>query len=110
MVERVIVLPTRDNDGVSLAREVSTIRREILGIAGGLSETRQHGQWMDAGKVYKDTSIRITTTVDETADAALVERLPDWCERLRQICLYTHATTVESAFVYPRSQAIATVA
>lgn len=110
MVERVIVLPTRDNDGVSLARHVTAIRREILALAGGFSETRQQGRWVDGGKVYRDTSIRLTTTVDDEQDAAIVARLAVWCGQLRQICLYTHATQVTADFVYPVNQDTANVA
>jgi hypothetical protein len=101
MVERVIVLPTRDNAGRSLTRQVNAVRDEILHIAGGYSETRQAGAWLDEdGTVYHDASVRLTTTVDEPTDARIVALLPEWCERLRQICLYTHATTVDSQFVY----------
>lgn len=109
MIERVIVLPTKDNAGVSLARRLTAIRREVLAVAGGFSETRQSGRWVEGGKVYRDTSIRLTTTVDDDQDAVLVARLPEWCEQLRQICLYTHATTVSAEFVYPaiRDMAIA---
>lgn len=101
MVERTLILPLRDNDGRSLAREVASIKSELLAIAGGYSEVRHHGAWRDEdGTVYRDTSWRVTTTVDEQQDKAIVARLPEWCERLRQICLYTHATTVDSEFVY----------
>lgn len=110
MVERVIVLPTRDNAGASLARKVTAIRRELLALAGGFSETRQHGQWLDGGKVYRDVSIRVTTTVDDEQDAAIVARLATWCEQLRQVCLYTHATQVSADFVYPAIQDTANVA
>jgi hypothetical protein len=101
MVERTIILPTRDNAGASLARRVTAIRREVLALAGGFSETRQHGQWVEQGKVYRDVSIRLVTTVDSEQDAALVARLAVWCEQLRQVCLYTHATQVSADFVYP---------
>lgn len=101
MIERTIVLPLRDNDRVSLAREVASVKSELLAIAGGYSESKQSGAWRDEdGTVYRDRSLRVATTVDQEQDAAIVARLPEWCERLRQICLYTHATTVESAFVY----------
>lgn len=110
MIERVIVLPTRDNAGVSLARRVTAIRREVLALAGGFSETRQHGQWLEGGKVYRDVSIRLTTTVDNEQDAALVARLAVWCEQLRQTCLYTHATQVSADLVYPAIHDTANVA
>lgn len=101
MIERTIVLPARDNDGVSLAREVASVKRELLAVAGGYSEVKQRGAWRDDdGTVYRDSSWRVTTTIDESQDAAIMARLPEWCERLRQICLYTHATTVDSGFVY----------
>lgn len=101
MIERTIVLPVRDNDGRSLAREVASVKSELLAIAGGYSESKQSGAWRDEdGTVYRDQSWRVTTTVDEQQDKAIVARLPEWCERLRQICLYTHTTPVESAFVY----------
>lgn len=101
MIERILVLPTRDNDGVSLAREVAQVKRDILTLAGGYSEVKQRGAWRDEdGTVYHDPSIRLTTTVGPEQDAAIVARLPFWCGRLRQICLYTHATQVDSQFVY----------
>jgi hypothetical protein len=101
MLERAIVLPTRDNDGVSLARTITAIRKELLALAGGFSETRQQGRWVDGGKVYRDTSLRIVTTVDSEQDAQIVARLPVWCARLRQLCLYTHTTQVSADYVYP---------
>ena len=101
MIERTIVLPARDNDGVSLAAQVASVKRELLAVAGGYSEVKQRGAWRDDdGTVYRDSSWRVTTTVGEQQDKAIVARLPEWCERLRQICLYTHATTVDSEFVY----------
>lgn len=104
MVERVIVLPIRDNNGVSLARVVGAVRSEILAIAGGYSLVKQYGAWLDGDVTYRDTAWRLTTTVDPETDARIVERIPEWCERLRQVCIYTHASDVTADFVYPVSQ------
>lgn len=103
MLERTIVLPTRDNGGRLLTREVGAIKREILELAGGYSEVKQHGFWRDSdGTVYHDISWRVVTTVDESQDQQIEARLPDWCEKLRQLCLYTHTSQVQAAFVEPR--------
>lgn len=102
MIERTIVLPIRDNQQKSLARELAAIKRQILEIAGGYSETKQRGAWLDNGKVYRDVSWRVVTTVDEQQDAEIEARLPTWCAQLRQLCIYTHKTNVHSSFVEPR--------
>ena len=103
MVERTIVLPTRDNSGVSLAREVASVKRGILTLAGGYSEVKQRGAWVDGDRVYRDTSIRLSTTVNQDIDAEIVARIPYWAGHLRQVCIYTHATEVQSDFVYPET-------
>lgn len=104
MVERTIVLPIRDNDGVSLAAQLRSIRLEILALAGGYSETKQHGAWRNGATDYYDSSWRISTTVEPDIDARLIERIPAWAERLRQVCIYTHAVQVQADFVYPEHQ------
>lgn len=102
MIERTVVLPTRDNSGRPLSRDISQIKAELLSIAGGFSEVRQLGCWKDEqGHIWKDRALRLVTTVDENQDARIEACLPDWCARLRQLALYTHTTQVQVAFVEP---------
>lgn len=98
-IERVIVLPVQDNEGKSLSREIRTIKLALLNGVGGLSEVRQTGFWVDGGKVYRDVSLRVSVAVTPEQDAWIVSMLPIWCERLRQICLFTQRQAVEIAFV-----------
>lgn len=101
MIERVIVLPKQDNDGVSLRGVILSIESELLSIAGGLSKSSQQGAWRDEGHTYRDKSWRYVLAVDESQDAQIVARLPEWCAALRQVCLYTSAAQVAVSFVYP---------
>lgn len=104
-IERTIVLPLYTNEGKSQRATVEAIKRQILRIAGGYSETKQTGYWIDeaTGKVCRDVSLRVVTCVDERADAELALALPDWCEMLHQICLFTQVNLVDVSFVYPRA-------
>jgi hypothetical protein len=106
MIERTIILPSYDNNGKSLASVHRAIKAQLLDIAGGFSETRQVGYWRETtGKVYKDRSLRIVTTVHQEQDDEIMSRLSAWATALKQICLYTHATSVQQSFVYARSVA-----
>jgi hypothetical protein len=103
MLERTIILPTKDNTGRRLSYRISRIKQELLGIAGGYSEVKQFGQWKAAdGSVYSDRALRIVTTVDESQDEQITARLPEWCAQLGQLALYTHASRVEVTFVTPK--------
>ena len=108
MIERTIVLPTSDNDGHSTRAAIARIQAEILDIAGGYSESTQTGVWRDedTGKVYRDKSIRLVTTVTPEQDIRLAHRLPAWCAWLRQLCLYTHTTPVVASFVEPARETV----
>lgn len=103
--ERVIVLPIKDNDGVSLRREIASVKEALLNGVGGFSETRQSGVWVDNGKVYRDVSLRLSLAVTPEQDSWIRDMLPIWCERLRQLCLYTSRQVVEVDFVAPLSAA-----
>lgn len=100
MIERVVVLPVRDNDGKRLDYWLGKVRAEVLAIAGGYSESKQVGAWRDDdGTVYKDASVRLSTLVDTEQDAEIEARLPVWCGWLRQICLLTTRAEVVVSFV-----------
>lgn len=101
MYERVVILPTKDNAGKSLYRPLRTIKSAILRVCGGFSEVRQVGQWSENGKTYKDASLRLYITVTPAQDEWLCKVLPIWCDWLSQVCIYTHRTEVEMAYVYP---------
>lgn len=106
MIERVIVLPIKDNDGHYLSRETREIKSALLSVAGGFSQVRQSGEWQEGGKVYRDSSLRVSVTVTPEQDSWIQAMLPVWCERLRQVCLYTHRTIVSAEFVYPTKEAV----
>ena len=104
MIERTIVLPTQDNDGHSNRSAINRIHHEILDLAGGYSEVRQRGVWRDdSGRVYTDSSLRLTTTIDPETDIKLLHRIPVWCAWLKQECVYTHTTPVVASFVEPET-------
>jgi hypothetical protein len=103
MIERTIILPTKDNTGRKLYYRINRIKAELLDIAGGYSEIRQFGQWKASdGTVYSDRALRIVTVVDESQDEQIAAHLPEWCAQLGQLALYTHTTKVEVTFVTPQ--------
>lgn len=101
MYERVIVLPTKDNDGKSLMRQIRVIKGVLLAYVGGFSETRQVGEWSENGKVYRDTSVRLSLAVSASADKWIAEQIPHWCAMLRQEAMYTHRSAIRLEIVRP---------
>jgi hypothetical protein len=100
MLERTIIIPDRDNNGASLARERATIAYALLQLAGGYTADRVRGAWLgEDGTVYHDTSTRYTLAVTSEQDAAILARIPAWCGKLRQQCVYTSARAVDVAFI-----------
>jgi hypothetical protein len=100
MLSRVVVLPVKDNNGVSLRKEIDQIRLEVLDIAGGYSESYIRGAWRDEdGNRYFDTSVKLEIAVDEGVDVKLVERLPYWTALMRQMALYTYAQEIQPQFI-----------
>lgn len=100
MFERVVIVPDVDNAGVSLEAQRAAIESQLLDIAGGFTSDRVSGAWRgDDGTIYRDSSTRYTLAVSEAQDAAIVAALPQWCEALRQECLFTSVRPVAVAFV-----------
>lgn len=107
-----ITLPLLDNDGLSLHKEVKTIKEKLLDMAGGMSEHRSRGAWKsENGKVYRDTSDVVSTIIEpELALAILQHYTPTWCTLLRQECLLVERVNVEVSFVEPVESSVATIA
>jgi hypothetical protein len=61
MREYSIVLPTHDNDGISLATLHNSLKRELIDQFDGYSATAQTGGWLNAeGELFEEPSIRYT--------------------------------------------------
>ncbi len=61
MREYSIVLPTHDNDGISLATLHIALKRELIDQFDGYSATAQTGGWLNAeGELFEEPSIRYT--------------------------------------------------
>lgn len=100
MVQRTIVVPVADNDGRQLTAEIAGIEAELLSLIGGYSVTGSAGVWRsDDSTTYRDHSVTFTVIADEATDAVLLERLPLWAARLRQVMLFTYKTVVEIGLV-----------
>ena len=64
MREYSIVLPTHDNDGISLATLHTLMKRELIAQFDGYSATAQTGGWVNAeGELFEEPSIRYTVAV-----------------------------------------------
>ncbi len=101
MLERVIVVPLRDNDGKSLSREHQVIRNDLLRIVGGFSILHQRGVWVEGGLTYRDASIRYVVSCSSEQDTTIVQLIPLWAALCRQQAIYTHVTHVDVAFIAP---------
>jgi hypothetical protein len=65
MREYSIVLPTHDNDGISLAELHNSLKRELIDQFDGYSATAQTGGWLNAeGELFEEPSIRYTVADD----------------------------------------------
>ncbi len=61
MREYSIVLPTHDNDGISLAELHNSLKRDLIHKFYGYSATAQTGGWVnDKGELFEEPSIRYT--------------------------------------------------
>jgi hypothetical protein len=61
MREYSIVLPTHDNDGVSLAELHNSLKRQLINMFDGYSATAQTGGWLNGkGELFEEPSIRYT--------------------------------------------------
>jgi hypothetical protein len=107
MFARTIILPVKDNKGVSLLNERRAVEGQLLTLAGGYTRDKVTGAWLDNGKVYRDQSYRYTLAVDAAQDAAIVAQLPVWCESLRQLALYTTRQEVDVSFIEPATTQVA---
>jgi hypothetical protein len=106
MYERVIIVPNKDNNGVSLASVQRAIEHALLGIVGGFTVDKVNGAWRgEGGRTYRDESKRYTLAVDAEQDRLIQVSLPVWCELARQECLFTSRREVEVEFVYPSAVA-----
>ena len=101
-IERTFIVPVADNNGLSLDHEISEIENVLLDIVGGFSVVEQRGCWKgDDGKVYRDHSLRFSTTCSDLQDTLITALLPYWTSLTRQECLFTSSTTVAVEFISP---------
>lgn len=100
-VRRSIVVPLEDNDGVSLATEAKQFEALLLQVAGGFSRADSSGVWIEDGQTYEDKSTTYSVTVSPVQNAAIVAALPAFTSLLRQLALYTEASTVDVSFISP---------
>jgi hypothetical protein len=100
-----VVVPIRDNEGLSLDQEIDSIRQELLVLAGGYTESPCSGAWRSNGRTYFDQSVAISVvTSTEIADIIIQRLAPVWARRLRQECLYLERAQVDVAFVPPTKE------
>lgn len=107
MIERAVIVPKVDNNGVSLARQCRQIQAELLDIAGGVSVDNQRGIWKgDDGRIYRDRAWRVWTLVDAAQDQRIIGRLEAWRRLTRQECLLSIGRTVDAVFTVPAEEQV----
>jgi hypothetical protein len=93
-------LPTRDNSGARLGMAHRNWSRLALELAGGLTEHKGQGAWLDGGKVYHDALIVYTVA---TADITVFDRLVSEAFKCFPDQLAIYAAVIGTAAVYERS-------
>jgi hypothetical protein len=104
--EREVILPLADNDGASLRDVHTDFQNFLLKIAGGYSQQSIDGAWKDGDRVYLDHSIKYIVTLPKEQDKVLTASLPFWCQRARQLMLFTQARSVRVAYVAPNASTV----
>jgi hypothetical protein len=94
MIKCTLLLPTQDNDGVSVGREVQHCLRTIIKEHGGYTnEGLVNGFYtMDDGTVARDLCHKIVVCVPEGKVEMLMEQAKVFCGMLRQESLYFEKT------------------
>ena len=102
MVEVTVIVPAKDNAGVSLARERKAIEQDVLTLCGGYTRDKVSGAWLgDDGRCYHDESYRYTLACTVEVARLVASKASEWCSVLRQECLYLSERAVQVEFVKP---------